>query len=825
MQRVFPAVADRFEFRMLERRPSENMAFLYEAREGRVTVWGTDAVAMCRGAYTYLRRAGAAQVTWSGTTLALPSQHLPEASSGVVECPYRWVLQDNVCVFGYTTAYYGWKEWERYLDVMAIHGVNMQFAPIGGEAIWSRIWTGLGIPEEELKSFFTGLGFLPWHRMGNINKHGGPLPKSYFPKSISLQKKILARMRGLGIEPVAPAFAGFVPSGFAVRYPGEKVIPLESWAGFEGEDKTWILHPLSRMYQLIGSGYIKEWKKEFGSARFFLADSFNELEVPVSDQRTERLRQLEQFGRAVYEGIQAGSADGTWVMQGWLFVNARSFWDAESVQALLRLVPSDKMLILDLFAEAAPQWKSHKAFYGKPWVLSTITTWGGNNQAYGDFERYRKLSSTALSDSKRGRLHGFGISFEGSESNEVLYELLCDSAWQKEAIALEGFLRDVCVKDRYGAHSKDAEDAWSQFSKSIYAMPTGMHPNHLIQSRPRDLGAGASGPVHDSEVFVEGVDALARAHNKLGHNPLYRADLLQLTAQWGLIEADRQLALANMLMALGQNGKSIQVQADRAMELARRLIVSCDRLLASHPIDRLDRWIGLARGWGADEKEADHYAMEAKRLITTWGGPVLSEYAAKMWAGLLREYYLPRWQQWMFFRAQGKPFDLFAWEEKWIQESKSSPSTPYSNPVEAAVEFVKFLSQVRKARLASEGSLWNAEPIGVWRSGEQDETYRVRDWDITNAIRSNGRLAISFQYTRGSHRLDIDGVEVLRNGKTIGQDSHFGRTGLEHVANMFLFDIQDHSPGDEYTLRAKVRSDGGSDSNGAIFATQLLLDR
>jgi len=210
MKRVFPNFAGHFHFKTV---PAQGHPFYgYRAVDGEVYVEGPTAVAMCRGAYDYLRTTIGVQVTWSGTSVG--KKPLQGAFWTTVESPYQLVLQDNVCVFGYTTAFFGWKEWERYLDVMALHGINTQFSPVGGEAIWDRVWTKLGIPRSDLNEFFTGPAFLPWHRMGNVNKHDGPLPESYKTQSIALEKRILGRMRQLGIEPVAPAFAGFVPKGF-----------------------------------------------------------------------------------------------------------------------------------------------------------------------------------------------------------------------------------------------------------------------------------------------------------------------------------------------------------------------------------------------------------------------------------------------------------------------------------------------------------------------------------------------------------------------------------------------------------------------------------
>lgn len=47
--------------------------------------------------------------------------------------------------------------------------------------------------------------------MGNLQKHGGPLPQNWLMSQYELAKQIIARMTQIGIIPVLPAFTGFMP--------------------------------------------------------------------------------------------------------------------------------------------------------------------------------------------------------------------------------------------------------------------------------------------------------------------------------------------------------------------------------------------------------------------------------------------------------------------------------------------------------------------------------------------------------------------------------------------------------------------------------------
>ena len=113
--------------------------------------------------------------------------------------------------------------------------------------------------------------------------------------------------------------AGFVPRAMAKRFPTEPIQQMGGWAGFPEDAHSTILMPTSGLYERIGSAYIREWQKVFGPAKFYLADSFNEMQVPVPADRDGRLETLAKFGQAVYGAIKAGRSDATWVMQGWLF--------------------------------------------------------------------------------------------------------------------------------------------------------------------------------------------------------------------------------------------------------------------------------------------------------------------------------------------------------------------------------------------------------------------------------------------------------------------------------------------------------------------------
>ena len=662
----------------------EREVFEVEASGGRVSIGGSSGVALCRGAYSYLRDACDAMIAWSGSNLNLPVK-LPDYAKKRVVCPYKFVQYLNPCTYGYTMAFWDWPRWERELDWMALHGINMPLAMEGQEAIWERVWLSLGLTQMEIDEFSTGPGHLPWHRMGNINNFDGPLPRTFIDDKRILQRKILDRMRELGMKPVAPAFAGFVPQGFKRLHPEAETFTLlwlaEEFKTIPRSTRTFILHPgENALYRQIGKKFIEEYKAEYGEVEYYLADTFNELAVPVSEKN--RYEDLERFGRTVYEGIQAGDPKGTWVMQGWLFVYASDFWDNASVAALLRGVPNDRMVIVDYSNDLTPklrgkyapgQWKVQKAFFGKQWIHGMAHTFGGNNNVKGNLSLMASEPAEVLHSPDRGNLVGWGMCPEGIENNEVVYELMTDAGWQTEAIDLAVWIPAYC-KSRYGACPEPMQQAWQLLLESAYSSHIWM-TKQAWQAEPSDHPEAVS--VDSGPKFEAAVAFFLSCASDFSQNALYRNDLIELTVQAAGGHVDR------MLQRAVQSADTDQ--ARQCGELAIAWMNRMDALMNLRPDRRLETWVQAARSWARSDDRAAYYDENARRLITTWGWPELSDYASRVWSGLTRDYYAARWSAWLESRRSGRGFSLDIWQQTWLSSPyRASPPTPVADPVAEA---------------------------------------------------------------------------------------------------------------------------------------------
>ena len=655
-------------------------SYSVKVNNNKVYVSASSQVALCRGAYDYLSNACNSIVSWSGNNINIP-QSLP-AYSNNIQSPYQYNYYFNVVTHGYTTAYWDWERWEKEIDWMAVHGINMPLLSGAHESILLRVFEKLGLSDDDINGYFTGPAHFPWNKMGNITGWDGSIPDSFFAKQVQLNHQILDRTTELGMHPIIPAFAGFIPKGIQKLFPNEKVREL-NWGGFDKEHSAYILEPGSELFIKIGKMYVTEYEKEFGKQEFYLADSFNEMDVPISEDSTTALNELATYGESVYRSIQEANPEATWVMQGWTFpfhqreINGKweLFWTPERLEALVSRIPNDKLMILDLANEynklwwkIDPSWKMYSGFFGKQWIYSFIPNMGGKTAYNGRLDLYAKMPMEALNYADKGNLVGFGFAPEGIENNEIIYELLSDVGWKTKEINLNNWIERYCI-NRYGTFPLNMKKAYDYLNMSSFGSFTD-HPRNTYQFRPNTKRRGT---VNKSDELGLGVQLFLSCKDDFKNNTLYKVDAIEMTCQYLGLIADE------LLVEFQDTGENNYALLNEALSI----LSDIDRLLESHPNWKLKNWTDHAKKWGDTPEEKNYYEANARRLITTWGGGI-NEYAAKTWSGLIRDYYIPRWRLYYDAKKNSTSFDIKRWEEEWINSTEISTIEPFKNPVEMA---------------------------------------------------------------------------------------------------------------------------------------------
>lgn len=650
--------------------------FHYRVDDGVLKIEGSSPVALCHGFYDFVKSNRAGLYSWSGNNIRFPQQ-LTDGTEKQVVSPFQHHYMFNVCTYGYSMPYWDWERWEKEIDWMALHGIDMPLALVGYEAIIARVWKKMGLTDEEINSYFVGPAHLPWMRMGNVSGIDGPLNEDWHRQQIALQHKILKRMKSLGMKPICPGFPGFIPEAFKRIYPDLHIIQTH-WGG---AFCNWMISPQEELFSKIGTAFIREWEKEFGKNEYYLVDSFNEMEIPFPAKGSkERYELLASYGEKVYQSIRKGNPNAVWTMQGWMFGYQRNIWDYETLGALVSKVPDDKMLLLDLavdynkhFWHSEVNWEFYKGFYNKPWVYSVIPSMGGKTAMTGILDFYANGHLEALSSPNKGRLLAHGMAPEGIENNEVIYELLSDAGWSDKKIDIHEWLREYSC-NRYGSCPAAIDRCWVLLLESVYGTFTD-HPRYNWQFRP---GTVRDGSINLSPSFFKAIESFVEASGQMKDNPLYLADLAEFTALYLGGKAELLVKAIDKQYEIGDTVRAVKFEKD-----FEHIMLGMDALLSTHPTLRLERWIDFAHKQAVTPEQRRQYERNAKRIVTIWGPPV-DDYSARVWSGLIRDYYLPRWKHYFASRKTGESFDFAAWEKNWVESEGCSSQTPPTDVVNTA---------------------------------------------------------------------------------------------------------------------------------------------
>ena len=627
------------EFRHIE---AEKDVFRIESSGRKIIISGNNANSMAVGLGHYLKYYCHVDVGWFAWDKVNMPDHLPKIPEPVeisARVSDRFFL--NYCTFGYTMPWWHWDEWEHFIDWMALNGINLPLAITGQESIWYQVWTELGLSDEEVRSYFTGPAHLPWHRMLNLDRWGGPLPKSWLEGQEQLQKRIVARERELNMRPVLPAFAGHVPVALSRLYPEAKIERMSDWAGFEDSQRPHFLDPMDPLFPEIQKKFIEKEIEIYGTDHIYGIDLFNEM-IPSSWEPDY----LARVSRQTYESLAAADPEGTWLQMTWLFYNERKYWTPDKIKPYITSYPSEHSLLLDYYCEKMEVWQRTESYYGVPYIWCYLGNFGGNTYLAGNPKEINaRIENTFVNGGDNFR--GIGSTLEGFDVNPFMYKFVFEKAWDFDTHKdLDVYARSV-ADSRTGKENENARKAWDILFNEIYNGITVPGHSPLMNLRP---SFGRSSSYHSSVRYSYDNDRLYEAIKLLlaadGKGSAYEFDVVNLTRQW----------LSNIFDSLTFEYKEAYEARDAAMADSLRkkmtgILDNMDELLSTKTYFLVGKWIADARGWGSTPEEADYFEKNARNLLTSWGdrGNILTDYANRTLSGLVSGYYRPRWEQ--FFNA------------------------------------------------------------------------------------------------------------------------------------------------------------------------------
>ena len=680
-----------------------------------IIIRGNSWVNIAVGINWYLKHHAGIHISWNNMNVKLPAV-LPvvkqkERHGTDLKLRYNF----NYCTFSYTMAFWDWNRWQKEIDWMALHGINMPLAAVGTESVWRNMLLKLGYSEEEVGKFIAGPAFLAWWEMNNLEGWGGPLPLSWYKQQETLQKKILARMKEMGMKPVLLGYCGMVPHD-AKQKLGLNVTDAGRWNSYQRPAN---LSPTDSRFAEIADLYYKELTRLYGKSDYYSMDPFHE-------SGNDAAVDYGKAGEALMSAMKRANPHAIWVVQGWN-ENPRP-------QMIANLKVGD-LLVLDLFSESRQNFKDFctgentsgtgkkdfstskkEGIYGKhQWLFCLLENFGGNVGLHGRMDQL--LNNFYLATGKKdtpkqensslltlhSSLKGWGFTMEGSENNPVMFELMSELPWRAEKITKEDWIREYCYA-RYGVHDATIEKAWILLAQSIYNCPKGniQQGTHesIFCARPSLNSYQVStwslmSNYYDPEDTRQAAILLTSVAEKYRGNNNFEYDLVDICRQ-ALADQGRKQYLKTMADYKSFSRQEFKKDSNRFL----KMILLQDKLLGTRQEFRLGHWIEEARNLGKTAEEKDLYEWNARVQITTWGNRIcadnggLHDYGHKEWQGLLKDFYYLRWSTFMKSLAsqlslQNTPrIDWYELEEPWTLQKNPYSSKTEGSPIDVAKEVI-----------------------------------------------------------------------------------------------------------------------------------------
>ncbi|KAH9774414.1 alpha-N-acetylglucosaminidase [Citrus sinensis] len=581
LQRLLPTHVNSFQFKIVSKDVcGGSSCFLIDnykrtsQNEPEITIKGTTAVEITSGLHWYIKYWCGAHVSWEKTggfqIVSVPKPgSLPHVTDGGVKIqrPVPWNYYQNVVTSSYSYVWWEWERWEKEIDWMALQGINLPLAFNGQEAIWQKVFMNFNVTMEDLNDFFSGPAFLAWARMGNLHGWGGPLAQNWLNQQLVLQKKIVSRMLELGMTPVLPSFAGNVPAALKKIFPSANITRLGD------------------------------------------CDTFNENTPPTNDTNY-----ISSLGAAVYKAMSEGDKDAVWLMQ-----------------ALLHSVPLGKMIVLDLFADVKPIWRTSSQFYGAPYVWCMLHNFGGNIEMYGILDSIASGPVDARV-SENSTMVGVGMCMEGIEQNPVVYELMSEMAFRNEKVQVLEWLKTYAHR-RYGKAVPEVEATWEILYHTVYNCTDGiadhntdfivkfpdwdpsllsgsaiskrdqMHALHALPGPRRFLSEENSDMPqahlwYSNQELIKGLKLFLNAGNALAGCATYRYDLVDITRQ-ALSKLANQVYMDAVIAFQHKDASAFNIHSQKFLQLIKDI----DELLASNDNFLLGTWLESAKKLATNPSE------------------------------------------------------------------------------------------------------------------------------------------------------------------------------------------------------------------------------
>ena len=641
IERIAPEIKDKFTYETVEKTTEQDF-YGYKQKDGKIHLFGTDKVCIAKAFGKYLENCLNKKITpCCGDIGKITEAPLPKEE-------FSAYIPQKLRVFGDYTLYSNntWKwtfeDWEKHLDILALNGINMAVNLAGNEGICFYTLVKLDYPHYFALEFISGPAFYAWQMTNRFYNYLPCKTFDHIERSVELGKKVVERMKDLGITPILSTFSGVVPDITTKLFNAKDVTIEDKWAAFP---KTYRLKLDSVSFRRFFLKYLEVQEEYLGKSDYYLCNQLCNCSVGT---KKKELAYLENSAKELDRAADFYNENAT------LVFSSEGF-RPEFVSKIKRC----NTLVLDI---DSAMHEVTRGFDGCEFVLGNSQHNNSHNSMQGDIE---EVADNPYLDCKEKypNLIGSGLFPENLNQNPMFFALSFDMLTENKKIDLTEWYKkyELC---RYGVTDEEAESRISLYRKTCYskehsAVPVGSTICTRAQLNLRHTGLyDRVESLYDNDELLK----IYRSLEKLGcDNEAYKYDLVNIAKQ--LID-NKAFTLHKEIANLYRERQMqpLEEQSQKFLEM----IDDVNDILVCHKLFNASCYIDELKKIATNDDELTYFIINYIASIGLWG-PMLEDnqrydYGWQLLGNFLPCYQKIRWAK--FFEHLSGQYKIFGFQEK-----------------------------------------------------------------------------------------------------------------------------------------------------------------
>ena len=641
IKRLAPKVKDNFTYEITEKTTEQDF-YGYRQKDGKIHLFGTDKVCVAKAFGKYLENCLGKKITpCSSDRLNIETTVLPGEE-------FSAYIPQKLRVFGDYTLYsndawrWSFEDWEYFLDILAINGINMAVNLVGNEGVCFYTLIKMDFPQDFALEFISGPAFYAWQMSNRFYNYVPSKSFDHIERSLEMGKKVVERMKELGITPILSTFSGLVPDITTKLFNGKDVAITEKWAAFP---KTYKFRIDTVNFRRFFLKYLEVQDEYIGSSDYYLC---NQLCASTIGTKKKEIAHLENCAKELDRAADFFNENATLVFTS-------EGYRKEFVTKIKRC----NTLVLDI---DSTMHEVTNGFDGCDFVLGNSQHNNAHNSMQGDIE---EVAENPFLDCKEKykNLVGAGLFPESLKQNPMFFSLSFDILTESKKIDLNSWYKKYEIA-RYGKTDEYSDERIALYRKTCYSKENSAVPvGSAICTRPA-LNLRHTGLYDRVQSLYDNKDLLKvfRSLENLGcDTDGYKYDLVNITKQ--LLDNE----------AYPLHSEIAKIYRDRQMEPFEEkskkfleIIDDADSVLVCHKLFNASCYIDRLKKISVTDDELTYFIINFIASIGLWG-PMIEDnqrydYGWQMLGNFLPCYQKIRWEK--FFEHLSTQFKFLGFQEK-----------------------------------------------------------------------------------------------------------------------------------------------------------------